>query len=176
MKANKDNEAKVGPSDVRRYLDYDPETGDFLWKERVGGFLGWNRRWAGKRAGYVDRRGYVNIDIHQTTYQGQRLAWLYVYGEWPRHEIDHIDGNTTNNIIANLRAVTHTENLQNTTARRHNKLGLKNISVRKGGYGVSFFERGKPLYREQFSSLETAIFVRELLAPNIYGHFDRKAQ
>ena len=176
MKTNFSNEAKLSPADVRRFFSYDPLTGILTWCARPEGPLAWNTRWAGKTAGFIDKRGYVNIDIYQTTYQGHRLAWLHANGHWPRHEIDHIDGNPSNNALANLREATHEENLRNTTARRQNSTGLKNITKKKWGYCVSFIRSGERLYEGHFGTLETAIFVRELLAPNVYGNFDRNAQ
>ena len=176
MKASFFNENKLSPSEVRRFLDYAPITGEITWKSRIEGPRAWNTRWTGKKAGFTDRRGYLNIDIHQVTYMAHRLIWLHTYGYWPRHEIDHIDGNPANNALDNLREVTHEENLRNTAARRQNSTGLKNITKKRWGYCVSFTKFGERLYEGHFGTLETAIFVRELLAPNVYGHFDRRPQ
>lgn len=47
-----------------------------------------------------------NILIH-------RLIWLFFYGDIPNNmEINHIDGNKTNNSLVNLEVVTRSENIQ----------------------------------------------------------------
>lgn len=95
-------------------LDYDQETGLFLWKKE-------SRCWAGRRvhinpgqrAGTQRPNGYRLININGIPMLEHRLAWLYVYGAWPEGDIDHINGDRSDNRIANLRAVTRQVNLQN---------------------------------------------------------------
>lgn len=91
---------------LRAQISYDPTTGEFVWKER--------RR--GRRPGAVgshNSHGYFQIMIDGRNYLAHRLAWLYVHGAWPRVHVDHIDGDGTNNRIANLREATPGENAQN---------------------------------------------------------------
>ena len=54
---------------------------------------------------------YQRITIGGYDYYAHRLAWFYVYGEWPVNELDHIDEDKENNAIDNLREATHAENL-----------------------------------------------------------------
>jgi hypothetical protein len=77
---------------VRELLDYCPETGIFTWK--VG------REPAGYKHKY---HGYIVLTLFDKRYMTHRLAWLYVHGEWPSGEIDHINLEKTDNRIANLR-------------------------------------------------------------------------
>lgn len=106
---------------VREKLDYDPETGVFLWKKSPR--LGIE---AGERAGTARRSGYRLISIR---WYGQifehRLAWLYVYGVAPSDEIDHIDGNPSNNAISNLREATSSQQKMNKRVQSNNVSGLK---------------------------------------------------
>jgi hypothetical protein len=94
--------------ELRQAVSYDPETGVFIWtKKRCG------RCRIGSKAGAQRLDGYIEIYIHGKTYKAHRLAWLYMNGEWPSHQIDHIDGDRANNRIKNLRDLTKVLNMQN---------------------------------------------------------------
>lgn len=75
--------------------------------------------------------GGIHISVDKHIYKAHRLAWFYVHGEWPAHEIDHIDGNRANNAIANLRLATHAENKQNLGVYTSNKSGYPGVSWNK---------------------------------------------
>lgn len=105
---------------VRELLDYNPETGVFVWKPRQESAFKTKRAYSvfeaafsGKEAGSADRGGYILIRVDGVLYKAHRLAWLYVTGSWPKFEIDHIDGSTSNNAWGNLRDVEATVNCQN---------------------------------------------------------------
>ncbi len=111
---------------LRELLIYDATSGCFFWlasrRERVK---------VGDVAGSVTSHGYLRIRVAGRQYPAHRLAWLYVYGEWPKHHIDHIDGNRKNNAIDNLRDVSYSGNSQNKkVAHANNKCGLLGVCAR----------------------------------------------
>ena len=65
-------------------------------------------------------------------YQYHRAVWLYTYGELPK-ELDHIDGDPTNNRISNLRAVTRSENMLNSVYpwKPNKDTGLPGVCLKK---------------------------------------------
>ena len=63
--------------------------------------------------GSIQTHGYRAISVNSKLYRAHRLAWLYVYGEFPKKQIDHINGNRDDNRIDNLREVTVSENACN---------------------------------------------------------------
>jgi len=69
------------------------------------------------------------IGIDGTYYYAHRLAWLYVYGRWPHPEVDHKNGDFTDNRLRNLREATRLQNSWN-KRRPHanNKTGLLGVS------------------------------------------------
>lgn len=107
-------------------LNYDPATGIFTWKEKLS-----NRGEIGSEAGCVRRLGYISIGIYGTLYLAHRLAWFYVYGKWPTNNIDHINGNTSDNRINNLRNITQQNNSINTKLSKNNKTGVVGVCYDK---------------------------------------------
>ena len=108
---------------VQHRLRYEPESGRFFW-------LNPNPRaysiCVGDETGLAkDSYGYGLIGLDGTNYLAHRLAWLHVYGEWPP-ELDHIDGDRSNNRITNLRKASRQQQARN-RARRCNQKYLKGV-------------------------------------------------
>lgn len=110
--------------DVLALLTYDPITGEFHWKKRGHGIED------GSRAGYVNKRGYVEIMLGKVHYRAHRLAWLVVHGSWPSQMIDHINGVRDDNRIDNLRDVCNSLNQQNKRAAGSNNRSSGLLGVR----------------------------------------------
>jgi hypothetical protein len=97
-------------------VDYDCETGLFTRKKAVG------RSFEGRVLGYKKNNGYIAFTLDSKKYFAHRLAWLFVHKKLPEHDVDHIDGNRTNNKIANLRDIPRSLNLENSIkAKSSNK-------------------------------------------------------
>ncbi len=76
----------------------------------------------GKKSGHIDTNGYVILQLDGKLYKAHRLAYLYMEGKFPDKQLDHIDGNRSNNVYSNLRLATQSENSQNQRkAPSHNK-------------------------------------------------------
>lgn len=118
------------PEDLRQLLDYDPETGVLTWKARSGDdrfTRGWNTRYAGTPALNANENGYRSGHLGGQKVKSHRAAWAAYYGEWPKHGIDHINGDKTDNRISNLRDVTDAENQKNRPMRADNKSGCTGV-------------------------------------------------
>lgn len=114
---------------LKEILSYDPETGIFIRLHSKGPTK------SGDIAGSKCSEGYLRTWVSGKSYKCHRLAWLYMTGEWPDAEIDHIDGNRTNNAFSNLRDVSKSRNLWN-MKKPHvgNKAGFLGVHVKKGRY------------------------------------------
>ena len=93
---------------LRKLLEYDPETGLFTNLIRRG-----PRSLEGTIAGSLMCNGYIELMLNGSHYKASRLAWLYMTGEWPKYEIDHINRIRHDNRWDNLRDVSHKDNLTN---------------------------------------------------------------
>lgn len=135
------------PDALRQMMDYDPATGELTWKPRdaamfTAGSAGqrvartpehkcanWNARLAGKPALNASTTGgYRFGTINKRVLKAHRVAWAMFHGEWPKGDIDHINGDASDNRIANLRDVPHDVNMRNMKRRSDNTSGHSGIS------------------------------------------------
>ena len=93
---------------VRELFDYDPVTG--IMTRKACAATRW-RSYEVTRS--FDPRGYIKTSVRNRSYFVHRLIWLFVHGQWPVHEIDHINRNPADNRIENLRDVTRKVNIAN---------------------------------------------------------------
>jgi len=84
-----------------------------------------------KPAGALNHDGYVIFYLDNRRYLAHVLAWLYVHGEMPVLEIDHINRDKADNRIANLRQVTRSEQCQNKDMQSNNTSGVTGVSWHK---------------------------------------------
>ena len=141
---------------LKELLDYDPESGVFVWKTSPNGFVH-----VGSRAGSRMNRGYIRIRLDKKFYLAHRLVWLWEYGKYPQGTIDHIDRDKLNNRARNLRECTHAENLQNANVRRDNTTGHKGIVKDRNRWRVSISVDGRRINIGTFKTLSLATAARE---------------
>lgn len=108
---------------LRELYEYFPETGMFRRRRLPGEY---NRKVGGLTPGHACGR-YLGLGIDYRRYYCHRLAWLWIHGEWPAHEIDHINGDPHDNRLSNLRAATKSENGYNKRRGTRNTSGIKGV-------------------------------------------------
>lgn len=171
---------KVTKSDILEFLDYNPKSGLFIWKPRTEhnfpheNFRNtWNSLNAGKNPGFLSKNGYTYIDVCKRRFLAHRLAWFLVHGVFPKRDIDHINGNRTDNRITNLRLASRSENLCNAKIRSDNTSGFKGVSFRKDTkkWSAKIKASGKPLNLGCFDSAEEAAEVVNFHRNNLHGAF-----
>lgn len=172
---------------LRQVLEYNPETGIFIWKNRsVDMFIdgkqsahqscsSWNAKYANRIASGYQSKGYVYIGINSRNFLAHRVAWKFYYGDEPPRYIDHIDGNKKNNAIKNLREATQSQNNANSKKFKNNTSGYKGIiwdkSRNKWQVKVQF--EGKTIHFGRFNDLESAIKIHKDAFSKLYGEYAR---
>jgi hypothetical protein len=103
---------------VRELFDLDEARGVLIWRPRADRLANWNARYAGRAAGTIDGKGYVQVNVDGRFYGAHRLIWMHAHGVDPAGlEIDHKNGDRVDNRPCNLRLATRGENMRNSTAR-----------------------------------------------------------
>lgn len=118
------------PEVLRQLLRYEPDTGKLFWLPRgpewfsdkngrgANAYSIFRASWANKEAfTCIGNHGYYNGAIFGRTFLAHRVIWALVTGNWPKEEIDHINGVRTDNAISNLREATRLENAKNVRGR-----------------------------------------------------------
>jgi DUF971 family protein len=141
---------------VRELLSYDAETGAFTWREGRR-----NQAKQGQAAGSTGGNGYRLLSIDNRRYNAHRVAWLYVYGEWPQGQVDHIDGDKTNNRMGNLRVVSPSTNRENMRkspkTAKVGALGVRTVTFSPSRpYQARITVKGKEKHIGLFESVEAA--------------------
>ena len=159
-------------------LHYDPETGIFARKVRMG------RMAKGTRADVPARSGYRVINLFRERYIAQRVAWLLTHGEWPPIGVvvEHKNLDKAHNAAENHRLASYSQNMANTPMRKQNKSGYKGViklpaSKRTGEhtYRAEIQHEGN---RVAVSGLECpvqAAFAYRIMAEMLFGEFARAA-
>ncbi len=160
---------------LRGILDYDELTGLFTWRYRTDREVNWNSRWAGKVAGHCNVLGYTVLKFdHLSPHFAHRLAWLYVYGEWPPDQLDHINGDRSDNRISNLRLANNTDNGHNRGPQRNNKSsGLRGVypHTQNNSWVARVKYKGKSYSIGSFRTAEEAVIARDVFVQKLIGDF-----
>jgi hypothetical protein len=171
--------------DIKELITYYPVVGKAYWNYRdVKWFKAsekrsaqhicnlWNSNNAKKEITSLGKFGYIQTSLLGEPLLLHRVIWFYMTGEWPKGEIDHINGNTIDNRWENLRDVTHINNCRNQRIRKNNKSGVPGVYWHKASskWGVNIIDNnGKQIDLGYFNNFEEAIVVRKS-AEEEYGY------
>lgn len=155
---------------LRQVLEYDAVDGTFyrlLYRSKPC-----RRPIAG-----TNSHGYRTIFIDGRAYPAHRLAFLWVTGRWPTHEIDHVNGIRSDNRFANLREATDAENSRNQRVRSDNSSGIKGVCwiARRHCWGAHIRVDGKLRFLGHFDEKSAAAEAYQAAAHRFHGDFARVA-
>lgn len=144
----------ITQQELKKLLNYNPITGVFncINSKRI------------IKNGRINNRGYITFFINKKSYLAHRLAWLYVYGNFPKDCIDHINHVKTDNRINNLRECSPFLNGQNNSKRKDNKSGFTGVFFSKSvnKWQVQIRINKKPIHLGIFENIDDAIECRKV--------------
>lgn len=162
---------------IARDLSYE-QAHEFFFYCRETGTLNWKNPTAQRKnpAGRAASRGYRIVYVGGLRVRVHRIIWTMHRGCPPKGMIDHIDRDTANNRIENLRECTRVQNSYNRKVNKNST--LKVLGVRKDGakYYARIWGGGKSHYLGYFDTLEEAVAARNVAAQKLHGDFAAVAE
>lgn len=149
---------------LRRNLQYDPDTGHWIWLITQS-----NKVQAGDRAGTVTTSGYLRVRFGSIGYVSARLAWFYMTGKWPQEQIDHINKIRLDDRWINLREANFSQNQINKAIQTNNTSGYKGVSWDTAS--SKWEVRVNRVYLGRYDTIEEAILVRDEFVAKWQGEF-----
>jgi hypothetical protein len=148
---------------VKQLFEY--RNGELYWK------TGQRTSVLGKKAGTLKNK-YYSVQINGKIYRNHRIIFLMHHGFFPV-QVDHINGDTLNNCIENLRAATTFGNNQNRKKSSNNTSGHKGVVWHKGKkkWQVQMSVNNKYKCFGSFDNLELADLVAQEVRDKYHGKF-----
>lgn len=151
------------------------DDGALVWREQKDKPKTWNTRFAGAVAGSLEKSGYVLACIDYKKYRAHRIVFAITYGYDPHPlQIDHIDGNRSNNRPCNLRVATNSQNNANKNKLiSTNKTGARGVCFKKatGRFQASVGVNGKNKHVGYFGTIQDAAAAAEKAREKHFGEF-----
>ena len=167
------SKAKPMPSQQELQEGFDYSDGNLWWKKtrqgvKVGSKAGTVK--TNKRTGRQD----IHVCFKGKFYSIHRLIWVW-HGNslGPNQDIDHIDGNSLNNRIENLRATSRKQNLENRKgANKNSKTGIKGVRKHKETrkWRAEICHNGKVIHLGLYESIDDAIAARIAAEKKYFTH------
>ena len=127
----------------------------------------------GKIAHSEQSNNYKKIKINGEIYFTHRLIYIWHFGDLSKYfEVDHKDGNPSNNLVSNLRIALRSENICNTSFSSRNTSGIKGVSWDKfRNKWVGQIKSGNNLIRKRFVSKDDAEKFVKQVREEKHGNF-----
>lgn len=152
---------------LKSVLNYNPDTGIFIWLKTR------HHHRVGCVAGGLAPKGYIRINLLHKLHLAHRLAFLYITGDWPNGDVDHINRNPSDNKWCNLRECSTSANCSNVEKPKNNTSGYKGVhwhSINKKWYAAICINR-RQIHLGTFPTKEDAALAYNRKSKELFGEF-----
>ena len=152
--------------------------GELFEYDRTTGILRWRTTGRGRRldriAGAKHVRGYLVVNIDGKMILVHRIIFLLLTGEWPV-QVDHRDGDRSNNRSSNLRAAVNSQNAANRGCLPTSKSGIKGVrfDARRGHWTAIVVKNRRRKQMGGFPTADEAATAYAAMAKEVHGEFAR---
>lgn len=129
-----------------------------------------------------NNRGYFWLNLFGRMYLVHRLAFLYMTGKHPENEIDHVNGDRSDNRWGNLRECSSEENSRNQGVRKDSTSGVRGVTYNTcktwrttKRWTARISHKGQRILLGNFSSFDDAVAARKR-AEIEYGYHENHAK
>jgi hypothetical protein len=152
--------------ELKRTFRYDPKTGCLFYLKNPRPNVNKDAR-----ASRLLKRGYLYVSFKNKKILAHRVIIAIVSGCWPSGQIDHINGDRTDNRYENLRVVEQWQNNANARVSSRNKSGHKGVSITKRGIISTITVRGKTIRLGSFQTVEAAAEAYKRASLQYFGEY-----
>lgn len=152
---------------------YDAETGELRWLVASSPKARHHVYRPGDVVSGRQSQGYIALWVDGRKYLAHRVAFLIAHGRWPAGDVDHVNGNKTDNRIENLREATRVQNNGNTKLPRHNTSGMKGVRRHRAKWVAQISIENQCRYLGIFETKEQAGEAYAKAAQEHFGEFAR---
>jgi hypothetical protein len=108
-------------------------------------------------------QGYLRVMVKRKALYQHRVIFFLMEGRWPE-QVDHINGDRSDNRWSNLREATHSQN-------NLNKKSL-NITKRLHGWWDVRVQRDKKVYQERYKCFGQAVKAAKTMKQQVCGEYN----
>lgn len=153
---------------LKELIVYNPDTGSFTWRVPRRGVV------VGGECGRISpATGYRDIGIDYKLRRANRLAWLYMTGEWPDAEVDHVNRIKSDDRWDNLRLASKSQNAANVDIKSSNTSGVVGVSwdMSRKKWLAQIRIDGKKKNLGRFDDIQAAVDAYNTAAREQFGEY-----
>lgn len=151
---------------LRELFIYEPDTG--YVRRRIDR----PNSTAGTIVGTKFSTGHLNVSVDGIILGVHRIAWALFHNKNPEFQIDHINGDGSDNMICNLRLATSAQNNRNRRVSSRSRTGVKNVFwvTKSANWRVAIGHKGN-YHITHFNDFKRACMAADYMRAWLHAEF-----